>query len=118
MTTHTTHQTDTPPTTGAHRMHQATGHPHYRIEMELLCCLPVAPNVARMDELAEDLGLADANDAHNLIRELRDLGCPVDTGQLRGVWCASIPDHAWAVVRKAGQAYWRRVYGPGAKQPA
>lgn len=91
-------------------MHQNTNHPKHSLGMELLCSLPVEPVAVALDELADDLGLGGVSEAHALIRNLRDSGLPIETGQLQHRWHASVSRSDWPFVRRAAQTYWRCVY--------
>jgi hypothetical protein len=78
------------------------------LPMECLCCLPKSPYVARVREIAEDLGVTIGAVKVAIASLSPMFGAKVCWSRPDGEYCANVAQDAYSVVAAMGGEYWRK----------
>ncbi len=83
-------------------------HPHFSLDMEILCSIPCELPGAAIRDIADDFGLEQQVQVTPILNKLKE-SFSIRTGNVstrRAVW---VPWYGWRAVCEAGQAYWDRM---------
>jgi hypothetical protein len=83
----------------------------YDLAMEVLCTIPPAPAVVRLDDLVEDFLFSTQRPVVGI---LKGFGLSASNTAGKDGRTVSIPRDRWLELGLLGQTYWEKVYPAGA----
>lgn len=102
--------------TVARRVEVNDQHPDFNWPLEILCCLPPAPNWAEVQFIAEGFGM-EIQEIDDSIALLRRKGYNILERRINGSRVRSVSAASWRKAKKVADNYWGKVYGPKTDQP-